>query len=251
VPSTYQCSGVGAGPDLSLAMSHSGTFNTGQRVSYDFTVRNGVTAARTTGPITLADTLPTGLTYVSGSGTGWSCGAVGQAVTCTYPGLLQQNGRTDVSLSVAVGQAAIPGVTNSATVSTPGDTNTANNSASDAVSVTCAAPRPNIGVAVTRGAGGQLNVTLTAGLAPIRSVQFDLASAQAVHNVSVDVPPDPSIPSLATGGKMNQTASFGLTVGAPQLSFVVKRLTASGSFTLPLTVTDGCGDWETFVGAGS
>src|SRR5688572_32344696 len=34
------------------------------------------------GPMTLTDTLPAGLTYVSGTGSGWSCSAAEQTVTC-------------------------------------------------------------------------------------------------------------------------------------------------------------------------
>ena len=32
----------------------------------------------------MTDTLPAGLTYNSASGTGWTCSAAGQVVTCTH-----------------------------------------------------------------------------------------------------------------------------------------------------------------------
>ena len=75
-------------PDLTIAKSHTGNFTVGVNGAYTITVSNAAGSGPTTGTITVTDTLPTGLTYVSGTGTGWSCSAVGQAVTCTTAGPL-------------------------------------------------------------------------------------------------------------------------------------------------------------------
>src|SRR6185295_423118 len=42
-------------------------------------------------PITVTDTLPAGTSFVSAAGTGWSCSASGQTVTCTSAGDLSLN----------------------------------------------------------------------------------------------------------------------------------------------------------------
>ncbi len=70
-------------PDLTVAKTHTGAFYLGQTgAQYTITVSN-IGGGATTGTITVTDTLPAGLTYVSGAGTGWTCAAAGQVVTCT------------------------------------------------------------------------------------------------------------------------------------------------------------------------
>jgi uncharacterized repeat protein (TIGR01451 family)/fimbrial isopeptide formation D2 family protein len=46
------------------------------------------------GGVRVTDTLPANLTFVSGSGTGWSCSAAGQVVTCNNPTSLAVSGAT-------------------------------------------------------------------------------------------------------------------------------------------------------------
>lgn len=120
--------------DLSITKSHGGTFVAGSNGTYTLDVRNVGTAA-TSGAITVTDPLPTGLTFVSGTGAGWSCSAVGQTVTCTNAGPLAAGATSTITLTVAVSAGAIPSVTNTATVATPGDANPANDSASDPTTV--------------------------------------------------------------------------------------------------------------------
>ncbi len=99
-------------------------------------------------PITITDVLPAGLTFVSGIGSGWTCSAVAQTVTCTHPNtgnLLPGSALPDVALTVAVGNGSFPvgntaqnvAVSNTATVTAVGtvDINTVNNSATDTATV--------------------------------------------------------------------------------------------------------------------
>ena len=62
--------------------SHTGNFVIGTTGTYTLSVNNTGNGP-TSGTLTYTDTLPAGLTYVSAAGTGWSCSAAGQAVTCT------------------------------------------------------------------------------------------------------------------------------------------------------------------------
>src|SRR5688572_33387492 len=60
------------------------------------------------GPMTLTDTLPAGLTYGSGTGSGWSCSAAEQTVTCGNSEALDAGASSSLTLTVAVGAAAAP-----------------------------------------------------------------------------------------------------------------------------------------------
>jgi len=118
--------------DLAISKTHTGNFSAGQNGVYTLSVSN-YGPNDETGTITVTDTLPAGLTYVSATGTGWSCGAVGQDVTCTHVGPLN-NGASlpDITLTVGVAVAAVPSVTNTATVSgTLFDNQAGNDSSSD------------------------------------------------------------------------------------------------------------------------
>jgi uncharacterized repeat protein (TIGR01451 family) len=121
--------------DVSITKTHIGSFTVGTNGSFTLTVANaGLDAS---GALTVTDALPAGLGYVSGTGAGWTCGAVGATVTCSNPAGLAFGGSTTITLTVSVGPAAAPSTTNTASVSAVrADPNTANNSSSDPVSVT-------------------------------------------------------------------------------------------------------------------
>jgi uncharacterized repeat protein (TIGR01451 family) len=122
--------------DLAITKSHSGNFFVGANGYYLLNVtNNGPNAA--SGTITVTDTLPTGLTYVSATGTGWSCGNAGQTVTCTRSDSLASGASApDITLIVSVGAAAYPSVTNTATVSgSLFDNVSGNNTSSDPTTV--------------------------------------------------------------------------------------------------------------------
>jgi uncharacterized repeat protein (TIGR01451 family) len=134
--------GNAAATDLSLGKTTSGPFSVGSNGVYSLTVTN-VGAADTNAPITVTDTLPNGLSFVSADGgTRWSCSSSGQTVTCTTVKPILAGAASSISLTVNVGTAAYPTVTNSAKVSYPGDTNTANDTASRPTTVRGSAPPP-------------------------------------------------------------------------------------------------------------
>src|SRR5262249_51522624 len=76
--------------DLSIFKRHTGSFNVGNNGVYAMTVTNVGTLA-TTGAITVVDTLPTGLEFVSSSGFDWNCSVAGQVVICTKTGPIPGN----------------------------------------------------------------------------------------------------------------------------------------------------------------
>ncbi len=125
---------VPAVTDLKLTKTSIGSAYVGRTYNYVLYVANLGNAA-TNSLITVTDTLPTGLSFVSGSGSGWSCSASAQIVTCTYTPALAAAATTTLTLTVNVGGAAYPTITNSATVSYPGDADATNNTGTRPTSV--------------------------------------------------------------------------------------------------------------------
>ena len=119
---------IGQAADLNAASSHSGTFTQGDKTDrYTLTVPNvdGPNAPATGGPslglVSLADTLPWGLTATAMSGTGWTCDVA--AVTCyRSDALAPGSSYPPVTLTVSVAANAPASVTNSVTVSGGGMT---------------------------------------------------------------------------------------------------------------------------------
>ncbi|MEE9330949.1 MAG: hypothetical protein V3U89_01855 [Methylophilaceae bacterium] len=123
--------------DLAISKTHVGNLNVGQNATYTIAVNNNGPIAET-GPIVVTDTLPTGLTFVTATGTGWSCSATAQLVTCNRTGSLANGASTaPITLTVAVSAPSLPSVTNTASVSGNNfDNVSGNNSNSDTASVT-------------------------------------------------------------------------------------------------------------------
>ncbi len=102
--------------DLAISKTASSSFNVGTNATYNIVVNNAGPNPEP-GNIVVTDTLPAGLSFVSATGTGWSCSATGQNVTCTRSGNLAVGSSTsNIVLTVAVSSAAIPSVSNTANV---------------------------------------------------------------------------------------------------------------------------------------
>jgi len=118
-----------SGVDLALTKTGSpDPVTAGSPLTYMIEVEN-VGLKDASDPITVIDTLPDGLTFVSGSGGGFECSAAEQVVTCTRFDPLDAGTKQTITLEVAVGGAAVPSVTNTASVSTEGDGDPTNNAA--------------------------------------------------------------------------------------------------------------------------
>jgi uncharacterized repeat protein (TIGR01451 family) len=116
-------------PNLSITQTGSASFTVGKQGSYTLTVRNSPSAGPTTGPITVTDTLPAGVSFVSATGSNWNCSANGSTVTCTYTGTRLLTGQQAPPITIKVLPTATAGnpSRNTATVATPGDSNLGNN----------------------------------------------------------------------------------------------------------------------------
>ncbi len=128
-------------PDLTIAKTHTGNFTQGQQgATYTITVTNSG-AGPTNGTVTVTDTLPSGLTATSITGTGWTC-TLG-TLTCTRSDALGAGSSyPPITLTVDVSLTAGSPLTNTATVAGGGETTTTNDSAGDATTVDPAEPIP-------------------------------------------------------------------------------------------------------------
>ena len=137
--SSFVIGTVSGTADLAISSSHSGSFRQGDiGDKYTLLVMNlGVAAS--TGVVTLTNTLPAGLTATALSGAGWSADL--NSLSCTRADSLAAGaGYPPITLTVNVSTGASTSLTNTATISGGGDTNLANNSASDPTTVQPAGP---------------------------------------------------------------------------------------------------------------
>lgn len=164
-------------PDLTISkVAQGGPFQQGGTVTYDVTVTNGGNGP-TTGTITMLDVIPTGLTVTSATGANWSC-PLGATITCTRTTPLAAGANSVITLNANIAANAPASITNTATITTPGESNTGNNSGSSVISVTAIAPDLTVskaaqgssfqqggtvsyGITVTNGGNGPTTGTIT------------------------------------------------------------------------------------------
>ncbi len=117
------------GVDLEISKSEEDPFHTGKTGTYRIRVTN-VGDTPTTGTITVTDTLPPEIEYVSATGNGWTCppAPAGPAIVCTHPGPLGPGQSLELLLNARprLGTKAGTVVVNTAQVSTPGGANPRN-----------------------------------------------------------------------------------------------------------------------------
>ena len=234
-------------PDLTITKSHSGTFTQGQTgVTYTITVTNSGTAA-TSGPVSVADTLPGGLTATAIVGTGWSCDPL-PALSCTRSDALGAGASyLPITLTVNVAFNASSSVTNTATVSGGGEINSSNDSASDVTPITPnSAPTatgvnitgtPNVGQLLTghytyADVDGDLEGTSTfrwlrdgGAIGGATSNTHTVIAADAGHSITFEV-----TPAAATGASPGSPVqSAGVTITIPNSA--PTAVVSSGTFT--------------------
>lgn len=215
-----------ASADLSIVKSHVGDFTAGTQGTYTLAVaNNGPSDA--VGPVTVTDDLPPGMSFVSGTGAGWSCGAVGQAVTCTLAAGLATGGNTSISLVVNVASSTPQGVlTNTASVQSPtADPDQLNNTSNDQTTVQTSA---DLGIDKTHsglftpGTQGSYTLTVTNG---------GPSDAAGPVTVTDELPGPESFVSGTSSDPWSCSA-----VGQLVTCTLAGGLAANGSSTIDLTV---------------
>lgn len=233
------------GPDLTMFKSHSGPFKVGTEGTFVLAVKNQGQAP-TSGAITVTDSLIAGLTYVSASGSGWTCGAAGQLVTCTNPGPLGPNTTTVINLIVAVGSAAFPSANNTASVSTANDTNLGNNSDSVSAVVKPADPTPTPTRTPTPAGPAQTATAAAASPTPPAAT----ATPQPTATPTQVIPPTATAtPFLDVALVKTNTGNF-FTCATGVFDYSVRNMGHSSAQTTvgPLTITDSLPLGLSYVG---
>ena len=120
--------------DLMITKSHSGNFYQSQvGAQYTITVRNNGTGP-TSGLVTVTDVIPSGMSATSISGAGWTC--TQPAGPCTRSDVLAPaTNYPDLTVTVNLAANAPAALANTATVAGGGDTNSANNLATDPTTI--------------------------------------------------------------------------------------------------------------------
>lgn len=145
-------------PDLTITMSHSGNFLRPQTgATYTITVSNS--GADTSALITVNVSLPTGVTATALSGTNWNCTL--SPLQCTRGDtLFAGTSFEDITLTADVANSAPASFTASATVSGGGESNTANDTASDLTQTVAALVLAAQTTSASVAAGGTVNTIL-------------------------------------------------------------------------------------------
>jgi len=193
-------------PDLTITKTHTGNFVRPQTgATYTITVSNSG-GADTSALITVNDTLPTGLTATDFSGTNWNCTL--SPLQCTRGDVLFAGTSFEpITLTVNVAANAASSVTNTATVSGGGESNTANDSASDVTQIDAAlqmsSQTANLTVAAGSTTSTTLNVNYNGGLG---AVTFACSGLPAASSCTFNPP------SVSASGTTPVTLTISTTV---------------------------------------
>ena len=221
---------ITAPADLTVGMTDSGNFKQGDAAdTYTITVTNSG-AGPTTGTVSLVDTLPAGLTA-----TALSAARAGRLNLSDADGHPQRRpGRRRsypaLTLTVSVAENAPASVTNTATVSGGGETNTSNDTASDTTSV--AAVIPAVAGTTPSLTGG----TLTAGATTL-TITFNEAMSGAGTAANYElrsVGPDGlfnTSDDVICAAERRRTAATTATLTFSALTQSVYRLTVKDAIT--------------------
>jgi LPXTG-site transpeptidase (sortase) family protein len=132
-------------PDLTITKSHTDPLVRGSTTAtYTLTVHNSG-GGPSTGTVTVTDALPAGLTPTAAAGSGWTCPApAGQTVSCTRADALAAGSSYPaIRVTATVLSSSASTVTNVATVSGGGETNAANDTATDPTNIISLPGLPN------------------------------------------------------------------------------------------------------------
>jgi uncharacterized repeat protein (TIGR01451 family) len=228
-------------PDLAVALAHSGTFKQGDLGdAYTLTVSN-VGLSATNAAVSLVDTLPAGLSATAMTGAGWTVNL--STLTATRSDVLAAGASyPPVTVVVNVAANASTSVTNKATVSGGGETNTTNDTASDVTTI----QQPDLAVALTQG--GTFKQGDTGDSYTITVSNVGLVSANGAVNLSDSLPAGLTATAM-TGAGWNvnfsmltavRSDSLGPGASYPPLTVTVNvAINASASVTNTATVSGG------------
>ncbi len=177
--------------DMAVLLSHTGNFTQGNTNAQYTVIVTNVGAAASSGTVTVTDSVPAGLTITAFSGTGWNFNVPNK--TCSRSdSLAAGSSYPPITVTVTVATNSPSLVTNVVTVFGGGESNLANNSASDPTVVLTAGATTLVGWDVNPLTGGTgnygpspLSPTTTAGNLSVvgltRGSGVGISGSGAVH----------------------------------------------------------------------
>src|ERR1700687_382400 len=229
-------------PDLSINLTESTNFMAGSSGSYTIAVKN-VGNAATTGTVTVTDSLPAAMTMTGNAALGWSCTPPpAQTVSCTNFGPIAPGATAgNITLTVTINSNASGSISNTATVSDPGDTDAADKSSTATVILA-----PDLSITkshfgnFTAWANGTLTISVnnigsgaTAGTITVSDIlpsTFAYVSATGTGWTCQNAAQSVTCTNAGLIARGAATASVTLTIGVSN--------TASGSISNTATVSD-------------
>ncbi len=202
-------SGAQCTPDMTLAKSHVGNFTRGSTATYTIPVENLSAFGPSSGIVTVNDTLPTGLTPTSATGTGWSCSIASQTVSCVNPTVLAASSfYPSITVVANVAQTAPSVETNTALVSGGGEVNLANDTATDVANVISTADLSITNTASPNPVAAGNNITYTQvitnnGPSAADNASFVQAIPAGTTFVSISAPSGWTCATPSVGGTGN------------------------------------------------
>jgi len=221
--------------DLTVSTMHSGSFFQGQAgATYSIAVTNSG-GGNTSGTVTVTDALPQGLTATAIAGTNWSCTL--STLTCSRSDVLAAGASYPaITLTVNVASNAQATVTNTATVTGGGETNTGNDTASDVTTIT---PPPDL--TITKSHTGNFVLGQSGATYTLRATNSGAAPTSGTVTVTDSLPAGLTATAMAgtnwtcTLATLTCTRSDVLAAGA---SYPVITLTVNVASNSPATVTN-------------
>jgi len=134
---------AGTQPVLTIQSAHAGNFMAGLNGTYIVTVGNAATASATSGTVTVAENLPTGMALLAMSGRGWTCGAPAVPACTRSDALAGGSSYPAITVTVNVSAAAAAQLTGQVSVSGGGA------ATAGAEDLTLVTPAPALSIAKT------------------------------------------------------------------------------------------------------
>jgi hypothetical protein len=103
-------------------------------------------------------------------------------------------------------------------------------------------PRPAVGVTAVPDGSARLRVTISAGTG-------SAVPGNRLFQIRATIPANARVDMVGGTSNLSGQQSLPIGNGTQPVVFVVRR-TSPGAVTIPLVVTDTCGEWKTFVGGG-
>ncbi len=226
-------SGAQCTPDMTLGKSHVGNFVRGSTASYTIPVSNVSPYGATNAPVTINDTLPTGVTPTSAAGTGWACAIAAQTVSCMRSDVL--NGASSypsITVNANVAQSAPATVTNTAMVGGGGEINLANDSATDVATVVSTADLSvtNVGTPDPVAAGNDITYTqVVTNNGPSAADNATLIDPVPANTAVVSIAAPAGWSCIPPGGAGNVVCTNSDMAGSTSSTFTLVLQVASGT----------------------